>query len=481
MLLRLLKNPVIGYISSRYLTYAIQFVNSLFIAVYLGPIYLGIWGFISLVLQYLAQINLGIPHSLSIIISISKYRKRYVSKVVGNALFLTFLLSFLIALFFFIIQILDFKIGVKYGFDQYIIYVLIITIAGYFNSILSNVLRIYGRIWEIAFGQSVFPLCVTVLLFIFRGQALLEAIVIANMVSVLFTSVLFFVRFPISVDFNASPKLAGKIQRRGIFLFLYNTSFYFIIISTRSFVSEFFEVSQFGFFTFAFSLANILMLVIDAFTYLIWPKLINKLSHLKNQQSFILLHRVREVYIFSTHFLAHLGVFLFPYFILLFPQYENTYMAFALISLSIVLYTNSFGYQGLLMARGKERKLGFLVFLILLFNIVACYVAITVFDVDFDKVILATLLSYSVYTFILGIYGRKLLNYSTSFFNVLNDLFPWRIMLPFIFSIFLLFSGISYQWMFLPFLLYTILNKHTIATLYSIIKRIMNDSQFLEF
>lgn len=81
-----LKNPAILYVISRYATYAIQFINSLFIAVYLGPYYLGIWGFINLVLGYLAQLNLGIPHSLNVIVSVNKDKEEYAQKVIGNGL-----------------------------------------------------------------------------------------------------------------------------------------------------------------------------------------------------------------------------------------------------------------------------------------------------------------------------------------------------------------------------------------------------------
>jgi O-antigen/teichoic acid export membrane protein len=79
-------NPAIFYVISRYATYIIQFVNSLFIAVYLGPYYLGIWGFINLVLGYLAQINFGIPHSVNIIVSVNKEKEEYAQKVIGNGL-----------------------------------------------------------------------------------------------------------------------------------------------------------------------------------------------------------------------------------------------------------------------------------------------------------------------------------------------------------------------------------------------------------
>jgi hypothetical protein len=77
---KILKNKVTGYIASRYLTYAIQCINSLFIAVYLEPYYLGIWGFVTLILQYMNQLNLGISHSVNAIISIHKEKEWYVQK-----------------------------------------------------------------------------------------------------------------------------------------------------------------------------------------------------------------------------------------------------------------------------------------------------------------------------------------------------------------------------------------------------------------
>jgi len=50
-------NNAILYIFSRYISYVFQFINSLIIAVQLGPYYLGIWGIFSIALQYINLIN----------------------------------------------------------------------------------------------------------------------------------------------------------------------------------------------------------------------------------------------------------------------------------------------------------------------------------------------------------------------------------------------------------------------------------------
>ena len=72
-------NSSFSYIISRYVTYIIQFINSILIAIYLGPIYLGIWGFLNLVIQNLNQMNFGIAHSANTIAAVLKHKLNYIS------------------------------------------------------------------------------------------------------------------------------------------------------------------------------------------------------------------------------------------------------------------------------------------------------------------------------------------------------------------------------------------------------------------
>ncbi len=130
-----LRNPAILYMLSRYGTYAIQFVNSLFIAVYLGPYYLGIWGFINLVISYLAQINLGIPHAVNVMVSVKKTDLDYSKRIIGNGVSMIIGLCFLVVLFFVLTMFFGVKLGDKYQFSQYVIPVGIIAILTHFNSL----------------------------------------------------------------------------------------------------------------------------------------------------------------------------------------------------------------------------------------------------------------------------------------------------------------------------------------------------------
>ncbi len=260
-----LENKVLLYVFSRYATYFIQFINSMFIAVYLGPYYLGIWGFITLIIQYLNQINLGISHSVNAIISINKNKEWYVQKVIGNSITMLFGLSILIILFFILNTIFNFNIGAKYNFSDYAFMVTIIGIFAYFNSLFSNIFRVYGRIFEIAVNQSAFPILMLITVFMFKQENLLRALVWANLIAFLLSLVLYIVMTPVKIKPLIIYRLIKTIQIKGWHLFIYNTSFYLIVISTKSFVSGYYSVEEFGYFTFSFALANVMLLLMQSF------------------------------------------------------------------------------------------------------------------------------------------------------------------------------------------------------------------------
>ena len=68
----LYKNKILFYLVSRYVTYGIAFISSLFIAAKLGPFYMGVWGFILLILNGFSQLHLGIGNSLNVLLDHNK-------------------------------------------------------------------------------------------------------------------------------------------------------------------------------------------------------------------------------------------------------------------------------------------------------------------------------------------------------------------------------------------------------------------------
>lgn len=480
MLKKIFSSPSMAYILSKYITYGIQFINSIFIAVYLGPVYLGIWGFILLMTQYLNQINLGIPHSVNTIAAIHKEKEKYISKVIGNAIVILSVLSFLLGCVFLLNYTYEWGFGEKYNFKENSFYILIIGILTHFNSLFSNILRIHGKILEIAFSQSLLPIATLLMLFFYKKEELLMALVCVYVISALVSFIVFIIRIPLAININLDARLWKTILKKGWHLFVYNTSFYFILISTRSFVSHYYGVEEFGYFTFAFSLANVLILLLNSFSFLIWPKLLNRFAKLNNSDSYKLITDVRKLYITTTHALLHIGVCLFPYFLLIFPEYSETFTTFSLIALTIVLFKNSFGYQGLIIARGKEKLIGKLSFFVLILNISLCYILIKWGEVDYEYLILATLVTYLIYIIFLNIFGRLTLDLNLKSVDVLKDTFPLSLLIPFATSLLMVLLKLDFYYYMIPLFIFLGLNLKTLEEIKSTIKKLIVNPRFFE-
>lgn len=450
------------YVFSRYATYFIQFINSLFIAVYLGPYYFGFWGFITLVIKYLQVMNFGISHSVNAIISIHKNKEWYVQKIIGTSLTMLAGLSVVVILFFVANNVFAWNIGSKYNFSIYAPAVAAIGILGYFNTLFSAVFRVYGKIIEIAINQSVFPILMLITILFFRGENLLWALVGVNLLSSVVSLSIYLVRKPIDFKPFFIPRLIKKIQIKGWHLFVYNTSFYLIVISTRSFVSAYYTVEEFGYFTFAFSLANAISLLIDSFAFLIYPKILNRFSNPNEQSNIMLLAKLRDIYITSSHLLVYIALVFFPLFLLLLPQYSNSLGAFSFIAFTIVLYSNSFGYSGLLIAKGFEKKIGLLSFVALLLNVTIVFVLTHFVKVHFSQVILGTMFTYLTYVFFVTREGRKDLKMDLNFKAIFFDAFPIRLMTPYFLAIAITIFKLHYLFFFIPLILFLIINFNAI-------------------
>lgn len=474
-----LKNKVLLFVFSRYGTYFIHFINSLFIAVYLGPYYLGIWGFILLITQYINHLSFGISDSVTAIISVKKDKEFYAQKIIGTSLTMLICLSLILVSFFVLNEIFNLNLGIKYNFSSYTPIVVLIGILGYFNTLFNHIYRVYGRLFEIAFNQTVFPILILIAIIFFKKDELLWALVGANFLAFLMSFIVYIIKTPVQLKPIFIFRLFKIIQVKGWYLFIYNTSFYFIVISIRSFVSGFYSVEEFGYFTFAFSLANVILLLLQAFAYLILPKLLNRFASASNDQNIELLEKLRNAYVTTSHFLVHIAILFFPIFLLLFPQYNSASEAFKLIGLSVVLYTNSFGYSSLLIAKGYEKKLGLFSFSALIINIIIALVLIKIFNVPFSLVILATMISYFLYVFMLGYKGRRMLKLNTSIVAVIKDLYPTRLLAPYLLSLSFILFSVSDYYFIVSLILFLILNFKVLLKLKDIVRTIILKPNFI--
>ncbi|WP_300241188.1 hypothetical protein [Massilibacteroides sp.] len=370
------------------------------------------------------------------------------------------------------------EIGEKYHFHNYTLFVVLIGIFSHLNALYSNYFRVINRLNEIVFCQSVIPVSVFCLLFFFKGETLLNLILWAMLIGNITALILFLSRERLQT-FKPDFSLMQPMIKKAFFLFLYNTFFYLILLSTRTIVSEQYSAVEFGLFTFSYTMANSIVLLFDSFSFLIYPKAINRFSKADSTEVLRIVDLIRKNYITSIHFVMYLFILLFPLIILFFPQYSSIFECFALITLTVVLYSNCFPYSSYLIAMGKEKLLSALSGVVLALNVLfALYISLFL-KTGYEYVILATLLSYFIYNILLVFFSNRLLIDIMTFGKFLRLTFPARLFVPFFIILGLVLFDASYICYFFVWGLFVLLNKNQLKEIMITLKKIAQDSSVI--
>lgn len=461
---KVIKNKVVIYLASRYITYAVQFVTSLVIAAKLGPYYMGIWGFVLLLLNYFQQFHFGIANSFNVLYVQHKEERYECDNYIGNSLMLVSYLAAMIICLYAVSLIFGFNGFEKYNAGKYMLWVCIIAILQHYTTLFINLFRVKNLLNHVNFCQSIVVLLNFACVFFFNGESLIIALIAGYLIGNLMAVILAFTSGVMpnlsSVSINWHYQLT--ILKKGFYLFLYNSCFYFIIISIRTIISGFYSVEEFGMFTFSFSLAHAILLLLEALSFIIFPKVVSKLSSSIIEEVKHTIGFLREIYITSAHFLIYLALPLFPVLFYFFPKYDGSLTALNLIALSIIINVNSCGYADLLIARNKENVLMKLSFFALVLNCVIALILVKVFHVGFSYVIIATLFTYFAYSFSVMLNGEGMLS-RVNWKGFLNDYFPFRLAIPYFSALILSIIQLRGLYMIIPLVLFLMLNMKTIG------------------
>jgi len=476
---QIVKNKVVLYVTSRYAIYGIQFLNGIIIGVALDLYFYAVWAFINLILNYLAQLNFGVPHSLNVLLAINKNEVNQTRKLLSTSLVLYIFLGMLIAGVALVMKWAGITIGEKYNFDSYTLIVICIAVFTHFNALFTNYFRVYNRLNEILFCQSIVQVLTLLALIFIKGELLFTVILGILLVGQFLSFCLYL--FNARTEFvKPEYSIAHTLLRKGFFLFLYNASFYMIMLTTRSVVGYAYTEIEFAVFSFVLMLANTIMLLFDSFNFLIYPKTINRFSHAsKNDEVIRILNLIRETYITSVHLVMYLFIMVYPFLISFIPKYSSTSQVFTLMAMTVVFYSNCFVFSSLLTALGKEKILSVLSITTLLLNIGFALLIAYVLKWGYEYVILATLVAYIIYNILLWSISYRKLQISLSLKYLLKDNFPIRLFLPF--GICLVVAVLSLPvWCYGGvLLLFICLNWKQLMSIKDVMSRILNDSSII--
>ena len=477
---KLLNNKIIIYITSRYAVYGLQFITSMVVAGKLGPFYMGIYGFLQMILMYLTHINFGIPNSLNVLLVHNKDNEELSDSYIGNSLLIISGLSLLVGLFYLCYIIFGIASFERYQVDKYIIWICLVGILQYFNTLFQTVVRIKNKLRLLAFLQSQTILFNFVVVWYFTGETLITILVANNVISNLVAIFLAYRHgcFPKPSNIHVRRDLLSEILKKGFFLFLYNSCFYFIVISVRTIISANYAIEEFGKFTFSYSVGNSLLLLSGAISIIVFPKMIDKLSSKNIEEVNQVLTTVRVSYISLTYFIVFLALPFFPVLLHFLPKYRDAIFVLNLIALAVLINTNSFGYSTLLIAQNKEKYSAIISILSLIINIGLGLLLVKVVHVGYGMVILSIMFTYLFFTLASTYVGTRIIG-QYSLKRVLSDTFPIRLLIPFLAAV-LLSVYEKEAIIFVPLLLYVLLNSKDIIVIVNYIKRMVSNQNLTD-
>ncbi len=469
----IIKNKVLFYLVSRYATYAVQFLTSLLIAAKLGPYYMGIWGFVLLLLQYFQQFHFGIANSFNVLYIQHRGNQQECYNYIGNSLVILSVLCTFIVFIYILYLFCGGALFDRYHVDKYMLWVCLIAILQYYVEFLTNLFRVKNLLNYVAFCQSIIVfLCLFCVIFS-REEKLIQWLVASYVIGNSFCVLLGFISgvIPKYKQVQFSLKCQKEILNKGLYLFLYNSCFYFIIISIRTIISDNYSVEEFGLFSFSYTLAYSIFFIIGALGFVIFPKVIGKLSSNDNKEVKDTISFLRKTYVTSTHFLVYLAIFFFPLLLYFMPQYDGSALSFNLIALTILITTCSYGYLELLISKNRERLMSLLSASALILNIIIGMIIVKYFNVSFSYVIVATLITYIIYSFTVLCFGLLILK-DFVWHRALMDYFPLRLFCPYLSALLCTFLMCEY-FMWIPVVLFILLNRREGVELFETIKAII--------
>ncbi len=403
-----LKNKIFWYVCSRYFSLGLLFVASIFTANKLGVYCFGIWSFILLLFNIGSTCNWGVGNAATILLVQNKEDQQKAQDYFFNALLVNFFISLPPILFVIYDRIFGIPLLQKYDLGNGVYAVGVLIILSYFASLLMNVVRVKNRIWEITVAQTLWPVLMLSMLFLASEKFLLWGLVAAYLFSFAASIALYLSTGVVKFAGRFSLPIIRETFCKGFFLFLYNAGFTFIVLSTKMVVSKYYSVEEFGFFSFGFSLAHGILLMIDSLIFIVFPKMIDLLKGEDMVKVENAIGRMREIYLYSVHALLYLimaGSWIFFTFV---PKYSNSFEPFILIIFTLVMYSNCFAYNTFLLAHNQEIKLAVMVTVALVLNVALAWL-MAYFKVRFDYIIIATLVTYGIYSLAVNFYALHLI------------------------------------------------------------------------
>ena len=412
-IIELIKGKVFSFIFFRYLGYGIQFVNSLLIAKFLGPFYFGIYGFSTLMLQYINYSHLGIPYSFNV--ELSKNIKKIddnEKRLLGNSMLMLFLIALILLFIVVVISNVHIDLFEKYRFNNYIFIIIFIVIFDLLCQLFINLYRAFHYFKKISFYQITpqFLVLISISFFYNNNEKLLLAVFLSQLIGLIISFIVFNINKPLIPIWNINLQKGIRLIIRGISLLMYNFMFSLILISSRTMISIFYSVEDMGSYSLINSLSNAIGMLLGSISFIFFSKMISRLkSDVPNENVKEFIEKVNYWYFLSTSFVIFLAISIVPTFSFFFPEYSNAIVPFSFLLLTQLVISYLFGYAEFLIARGREQRLIFLAIISIFINVGGIFILYKI-GLTYKYIPLVTLLAIGVYVVLARHYASRLMD-----------------------------------------------------------------------
>ena len=292
--------------------------------------------------------------------------------------------------------------------------------------------------------------------------------------------VLFLVNPPVKIMFHFNLNKIGIIIKRGLFLTVYHTSFYLIMISSLTVVSIAYTVEELGYYSFANRLSQASFMGLTSIAWVIFPKLLFKLrNNITNQTAKSFIKQYMPLYVTTYFLIVFLTIAIFPIFIHFFEKYENCSSTFVFLILSQGVLAYRFGYTELAIARNYEIKLAVFGFLAIAINVVIAIFFIKVLHLQFGYIAFATLLSVVFYIYMILRMGSDLLEENKKVLEIIKAVFSYKIYIPFVIVLFGNFTDSKNFFYAIGLILYLIMNYGELISVFKLGKIVFTKADFI--
>jgi O-antigen/teichoic acid export membrane protein len=346
-------NTVIFFTVCRYAVYGMVLVRGLLSAKFLGPQLLGIFGFLCLLLQYLAYSGLGLQFAINVKLATNPDTEH--SHSISIALTLTVVIAAFLILAGAFVQVFGLPLFSKYSFARYATIVGFIGGATLLQQVYTNIYRVYGRLAKIAITESFSALMLLLAVFLFRSDALLVAMLVSMALAAAFALVLFTFGAPFVISLSLNRAWIKSLLSLGLPLLLYNASFYLIPMVAQTTISIHYPVVAMGYYTFATSVSNAILLGYNSISWIVFPNILTKTrSGLPDADVLRTTDRVNILFGTGVFLTVFAGLLLLPVLFAVLPSYAPSQGTLMVLLVSQGLLESCFGYNCLAIARKRQ-------------------------------------------------------------------------------------------------------------------------------